>query len=63
MSEEEKRELWKKIGYLQGFYDGQLHEIRQQIAYEKASPAEKMSMNMRDMFALMKPKPTITSIE
>jgi len=52
MNEEQKRELWKSIGYLQGFYDGQLHEIREQIAYEKMSPNQKMGHNLGTLFAL-----------
>lgn len=56
MKPEEQRELWKSTGYCQGFLDGQLLEIRQQIAYEKMSPTEKFSRNMRDLFNLLDKK-------
>lgn len=61
MSEEEKRELWKGIGFIQGYYEGQRDEIRNQIEYMKMTPEQQFNHNMIGLFnlqaALDKKKP------
>ena len=55
MKEKEQQELWKSIGYLKGYYDGQHDALRKQIIYEKMSSQEKFAQNMKDFFSLFYP--------